>query len=86
MRGPHNIWRLIRTGATFIRTGAMHQALEAMDAPPRLRAVAYAISAPFAWLGYKGDPELPPAAAAAQKDKPADAPPEDRPFILDPLI
>jgi hypothetical protein len=23
MRGPHNIWRLIRTGATFERTGAM---------------------------------------------------------------
>ncbi|QPZ92823.1 2-polyprenylphenol 6-hydroxylase [Thioclava electrotropha] len=64
MRGPHNIWRLIRTGATFIRTGAMHQALEAMDAPPRLRAVAYAISAPFAWLGYKGDPDLPPVTRA----------------------
>ena len=23
MRGPHNLWRLIRTGATFERTGAM---------------------------------------------------------------
>ena len=29
MRGPHNIWRLIRTGATFERTGAMKLALEA---------------------------------------------------------
>ncbi|TNF11704.1 MAG: 2-polyprenylphenol 6-hydroxylase [Rhodobacteraceae bacterium] len=64
MRGPHNIWRLIRTGATFIRSGAMHQALEAMNATPRLRAVAYAISAPFAWLGYKGDPNLPPVTRA----------------------
>ena len=31
MRGPHNIWRLIRTGATFERTGAMREALEAME-------------------------------------------------------
>ena len=64
MRGPHNIWRLIRTGATFVRSRAMHQALEAMDAPPRLRAVAYAISWPFAWLGYKGDESLPPVTRA----------------------
>ncbi len=64
MRGPHNIWRLIRTGATFVRSRAMHAALEAMDAPPRLRAVAYVISAPFAWLGYKGDPNLPPVTRA----------------------
>ncbi|WP_406735734.1 2-polyprenylphenol 6-hydroxylase [Thioclava sp. GXIMD4215] len=64
MRGPINIWRLIRTGATFIRSRAMHTVLEAMDAPPRLRAAAYAISAPFAWLGYKGDPNLPPVTRA----------------------
>ncbi|MEX1661481.1 2-polyprenylphenol 6-hydroxylase [Thioclava sp. 15-R06ZXC-3] len=64
MRGPHNIWRLIRTGATFVRSRAMHQALEAMDAPPRLRALAYAISWPFAWLGYKGDEALPPVTRA----------------------
>ena len=31
MRGPHNIWRLVRTGATFERTGAMKQALEALE-------------------------------------------------------
>ncbi|KEP70390.1 2-octaprenylphenol hydroxylase [Thioclava dalianensis] len=64
MRGPHNIWRLIRTGATFVRSRAMHQALEAIDAPPRLRAVAYALSWPFAWLGYKGDESLPPVTRA----------------------
>lgn len=44
------------------------------------------LAALLAACGRAGDPELPPAAAAAQKDKPADAPPEDRPFILDPLI
>lgn len=64
MRGPINIWRLIRTGATFIRSRAMHQVLEAMNAPPRLRAACYAVSAPFAWLGYKGDPNLPPVTRA----------------------
>ena len=31
MRGPHNIWRLIRTGATFERTGAMHVILDKLD-------------------------------------------------------
>ena len=29
MRGPHNIWRLIRTGATLERTGAMNVVLDA---------------------------------------------------------
>ena len=47
MRGPHNIWRLIRTGATFERTGAMGAALEALDAPPRLRLVARVMGWPF---------------------------------------
>ncbi len=45
MRGPHNILRLIRTGATFERTGAMKLVLEAMDAPPRLRAVVRVVLA-----------------------------------------
>ncbi|SOC06740.1 2-polyprenylphenol 6-hydroxylase [Rhodobacter maris] len=64
MRGPHNIWRLIRTGATFERTGAMRVALEAMEAPPRLRLVARIMGWPFKWLGYKGDPSLPPVTRA----------------------
>ncbi len=64
MRGPHNIWRLIRTGATFERTGAMREALAAMEAPPRLRAVARIMGWPFKWLGYKGDPALPPVTRA----------------------
>ncbi|MBB1491715.1 2-polyprenylphenol 6-hydroxylase [Paracoccus sp. MC1854] len=64
MRGPHNIWRLIRTGATFQRTGAMGAALDAMNAPPRLRVAARLLGWPFAWLGYKGDPALPPVTRA----------------------
>jgi ubiquinone biosynthesis protein len=64
VRGPHNIWRLIRTGATLERTGAMGVVLEAFRAPPRLRLVARVLGWPFKWLGLKGDPALPPATRA----------------------
>ncbi len=64
MRGPHNIWRLIRTGATFERTGAMKAALDAVNAPGRVRVAARILGWPFAWLGYKGDPALPPVTRA----------------------
>ena len=64
MRGPHNIWRLVRTGATFERTGAMGVVLEAMKAPPHIRLIARILGWPFAWLGLKGDPSLPPATRA----------------------
>jgi ubiquinone biosynthesis protein len=64
MRGPHNILRLIRTGATFERTGAMAVVLEAMNAPPRLRFAAHLLGWPFKWLGLKGDPALPPLTRA----------------------
>jgi len=64
VRGPHNIWRLIRTGATFERTGAMKVALEALDAPPAIRFAARVLGWPFTWLGYRGDPALPPVTRA----------------------
>ncbi len=64
MRGPHNIWRLIRTGATFERTGAMKEALAALDAPPALRLAARVLGWPFRWLGLRGDPALPPVTRA----------------------
>ena len=64
MRGPHNIIRLIRTGATFERTGAMDVVLEAYKAPKRLRFAARMLGWPFKWLGLKGDPALPPATRA----------------------
>ena len=64
MRGPHNILRLIRTGATFERTGAMEAVLDAVDAPMRLRVAARVLGWPFRWLGYKGDPTLPPITRA----------------------
>ncbi|MGJ8543914.1 MAG: 2-polyprenylphenol 6-hydroxylase [Sulfitobacter sp.] len=64
MRGPHNIWRLIRTGATLERAGAMNVVLDAFEAGPALRFVARALGLPFKWLGYKGDPAMPPATRA----------------------
>ena len=64
MRGPHNIWRLIRTGATFERTGAMRLALEALNAPRHIRLAARILGWPFAWLGVKGDPNQPPVSRA----------------------
>ena len=59
MRGPHNIWRLIVTGATLERTGAMSVVLNAMDAPKSLRVAARLLGWPFKWLGYKGDVSVP---------------------------
>jgi len=64
VRGPHNIWRLIRTGATLERTGAMSLVLDAFQAPPALRFVARGLAWPFQWLGLKGDPTMPPATRA----------------------
>ncbi len=64
MRGPHNIWRLIRTGATFERTGAMAIVLAGFGTPPGLRIAARLIGWPFKWLGLRGDPGLPPVTRA----------------------
>ena len=64
MRGPHNIWRLIRTGATFERTGAMRVILDAMEAPASLRVAARVLGWPFKWLGLKGDVAQPPVTRA----------------------
>jgi len=64
VRGPHNIWRLVRTGATLERTGAMGVVLDAFDAPAPLRLVARILGWPFKPLGLKGDPSMPPATRA----------------------
>lgn len=71
MRGPHNFWRLLRTGATMERAGAMHIAMDAMDAPMPLRIVARVVVWPFKWLGYRGDPSLPPVVRAVSALGPA---------------
>ena len=64
MRGPHNIIRLIRTGATLERTGAMKVILDALDVGPILRIACRSLVWPFQWLGIKGDTSMPPATRA----------------------
>ena len=64
MKGPHNILRLIRTGATLERTGAMPVVLAAFHAPPRLRFAVRLLVWPVQWLGLRGDPALPPLTRA----------------------
>ncbi|MBV7395360.1 2-polyprenylphenol 6-hydroxylase [Mameliella sediminis] len=64
MRGPHNIWRLIRTGATLERTGAMRAVLDALEAPAPLRVAARVLGWPFRWLGDEGDLSMPPVVRA----------------------
>jgi ubiquinone biosynthesis protein len=64
LRGPHNIWRLIRTLATFERSGAIDVVLEAFVAPARLRIAARILGWPFKWLGLQGDSDLPPVTRA----------------------
>lgn len=64
MRGPHNIWRLVRTGATLERTGAMRAVLDALEAPAPLRVAARVLGRPFRWLGDEGDPAMPPVVRA----------------------
>ena len=64
MRGPHNIIRLIRTGATLERTGAMKVVLDAFDTGPVLRILLRTLVWTFQWLGYKGDVTMPPAVRA----------------------
>lgn len=64
MKGPINIWRLVVTGATFARTGALGEMLEAMRAPTSLKVAARSVSWTFAWLGKRGDKNLPPVTRA----------------------
>ncbi|MGP6088734.1 2-polyprenylphenol 6-hydroxylase [Antarctobacter jejuensis] len=71
MRGPHNIWRLVQTGATLERTGAMRAVLDALEAPAPLRVAARVLGWPFRWLGDEGDPTMPPVVRALNALGPA---------------
>ena len=71
MRGPHNLWRLIRTGATFERTGAMRVAIDLLDLSRPVKIAARILGLPFAPLGLKGDPKEPPVLRAIEALGPA---------------
>jgi ubiquinone biosynthesis protein len=55
---------LVRTGATFERTGAMRVILDAYEAPPLMRAGLRILAWPFQWLGLRGDTDMPPVPRA----------------------
>ena len=71
MRGPHNIFRLIRTGATLERTGAMSIVLRALSAPRPLRIIARLLCWPIKWLGLRGDESMPAVTRALSALGPA---------------
>jgi ubiquinone biosynthesis protein len=64
MRGPHNIWRLIRTGATFERTGAMRVILDKLDLPPLLKLTIKVTGKLFKVFGLRGATQFPPIVRA----------------------
>ncbi|PSL18306.1 2-octaprenylphenol hydroxylase [Shimia abyssi] len=46
------------------RTGAMKVVMDAFETPPLVRMAARGLVWPFQWLGYKGDPDMPPVPRA----------------------
>ncbi|MEM7422251.1 MAG: 2-polyprenylphenol 6-hydroxylase [Pseudomonadota bacterium] len=65
------MWRLLRTGATFERTGAMREILDAFGVGGWSRLAVRALARPFGLFGRSGDPSLPPVARALQAMGPA---------------
>ena len=64
MRGPHNIWRLVQTGATFERSGAMSVAMDALETPKPIRIPIRFLVWPIQFLGLKGEEKYPPVLRA----------------------
>jgi len=71
LNAPSDIWRLIRTGATFERTGAMREVLDAFQIVGWPRFIIRAVAWPFGIVGRDGDASLPPVARALQAMGPA---------------
>jgi ubiquinone biosynthesis protein len=63
--------RLIRTGATFERAGALALVLGALGATPFAQGAVRALFWPVRWAGRPGDPALPPLARALTAMGPA---------------
>lgn len=60
MRGPHNLFRLMRTGATLARTGALKVLFETFEIPVMIRVLIGALCWPIFWMGKKGDKTFEP--------------------------
>lgn len=66
-----HLWTLMRTGATFERTGALVAILDAVGIRGAPRFVLRALAMPLRPFGRRGDPALPPVARACQAMGPA---------------
>jgi len=66
-----HLWTLLRTGATFERTGAMRDILDALGLTGWPRFVLRALAWPFRPFGRDGNAALPPVARALQAMGPA---------------
>ncbi|MEM7212969.1 MAG: 2-polyprenylphenol 6-hydroxylase [Pseudomonadota bacterium] len=71
MQAPSHLWRLLRTGATFERTGAMAEILDAFQLKGWQRFAVRSLAWPFGVFGRPGDPSLPPVARALEAMGPA---------------
>ncbi|MGF1502422.1 MAG: 2-polyprenylphenol 6-hydroxylase [Paracoccaceae bacterium] len=71
IRAIPQLWRLLRTGATFERTGAMRELLDALGVHGWPRFALRAMARPFGLFGRRGDADLPPVARALQAMGPA---------------
>lgn len=70
-RAPSHLWTLLRTGATFERTGAMVDLLDAFKVRGWPRWVIRTVARPIGLFGRHGDPSLPPVARALEAMGPA---------------
>ena len=70
-RIPSHLWRLLRTGATFERTGAMSAILDALEIRGWPRLAIRSFAWPFGMFGRAGNPALPPLPRALQAMGPA---------------
>ena len=68
---PYHLWRLLRTGATFERTGAMTEILDAFEIHGWPRFAVRALAWPVGAFGRTGDASLPPVARALEAMGPA---------------
>ena len=66
-----HLWRLFRTAATFERTGALTEVLDAFEIRGWRRLLIRAVALPARPFGRAGDPNLPPLARALQAMGPA---------------
>ncbi|MEO1457483.1 MAG: 2-polyprenylphenol 6-hydroxylase [Pseudomonadota bacterium] len=71
MSAPSHLWRLLRTAATFERTGALGEILVSLDVPRSVAVPVRAVSRVLGLFGAAGDASLPPVARACQAMGPA---------------